>query len=154
MGLEPHVVPVLHGALSSCATAARHLHIRQRASCKAREPSEWAAPSLTSGVVVRHPNRQDWQGGDAMKLLLTLWAAGLLVAPAAADARHSHPYTVVDTGSPSEYYTNSIGQRVHRPVRASQAPSGASAQCRDGSWSFSQHRQGTCSHHGGVGTWR
>ncbi|MCJ2115176.1 DUF3761 domain-containing protein [Methylobacterium sp. J-001] len=29
----------------------------------------------------------------------------------------------------------------------------ATARCRDGDWSFSQHRQGTCSHHGGVGFW-
>jgi hypothetical protein len=30
---------------------------------------------------------------------------------------------------------------------------GASAVCRDGSYSYSQHRQGTCSHHGGVMKW-
>lgn len=30
---------------------------------------------------------------------------------------------------------------------------GAAAQCRDGSLSYSQHRSGTCSHHGGVATW-
>ena len=33
------------------------------------------------------------------------------------------------------------------------APPGATALCRDGSYSFSQHRSGTCSHHGGVATW-
>jgi hypothetical protein len=32
-------------------------------------------------------------------------------------------------------------------------PAGASAKCRDGTYSFSQHRRGTCSHHGGVGSW-
>lgn len=32
-------------------------------------------------------------------------------------------------------------------------PTGATAECRDGSYSFSQHRRGTCSHHGGVSTW-
>lgn len=32
-------------------------------------------------------------------------------------------------------------------------PAGATAICRDGSYSFSQHRQGTCSHHGGVARW-
>lgn len=31
--------------------------------------------------------------------------------------------------------------------------SGATARCRDGSLSYSQHRQGTCSHHGGVAQW-
>ena len=33
------------------------------------------------------------------------------------------------------------------------APTGASAQCKDGTYSFSAHRRGTCSHHGGVATW-
>jgi hypothetical protein len=30
----------------------------------------------------------------------------------------------------------------------------ATASCRDGTLSYSQHHQGTCSHHGGVATWR
>jgi hypothetical protein len=32
-------------------------------------------------------------------------------------------------------------------------PLGATAQCRDGSYSFSKNRSGTCSHHGGVTQW-
>lgn len=41
--------------------------------------------------------------------------------------------------------------------KATQTPSGAppnaTAQCKDGTYSFSAHRSGTCSHHGGVKTW-
>lgn len=33
------------------------------------------------------------------------------------------------------------------------APSGATARCNDGTYSYSQHRSGTCSHHGGVAQW-
>jgi hypothetical protein len=33
------------------------------------------------------------------------------------------------------------------------APPGATARCRDGTYSYSQHRSGTCSHHGGVAAW-
>ena len=33
------------------------------------------------------------------------------------------------------------------------APSGASAQCNDGSYSHSEHHRGACSHHGGVKQW-
>ena len=49
-------------------------------------------------------------------------------------------------------YTNSKGNRVRSPTRTSdnQPPVGATAQCRDGTFSFSQSRRGTCSHHGGV----
>jgi hypothetical protein len=53
------------------------------------------------------------------------------------------------------HYKSSSGQEVHSPAKSvrNTAPAGASAQCRDGSYSFSQHRRGTCSHHGGVDAW-
>lgn len=38
-----------------------------------------------------------------------------------------------------------------RAVRV--APPGATARCTDGTYSFSQTRSGTCSHHGGVAQW-
>ena len=49
--------------------------------------------------------------------------------------------------------TFGLGQPVESPPRSSGVPAGATAQCRDGTYSFSQHRQGTCSHHGGVSRW-
>jgi hypothetical protein len=30
---------------------------------------------------------------------------------------------------------------------------GATARCRDGTYSHSRHHSGTCSHHGGVAEW-
>jgi hypothetical protein len=53
----------------------------------------------------------------------------------------------------ADHYVNSRGNCVHRPVAADRAPRGASAKCRDGTYSFSQSRRGTCSHHGGVASW-
>jgi|SRR5277367_1021932 len=50
-------------------------------------------------------------------------------------------------------YTNSKGETVKRPENCSAAPQGATAQCADGTYSFSQSRRGTCSHHGGVAKW-
>src|SRR5207249_6383216 len=50
-------------------------------------------------------------------------------------------------------YVNSKGQTVKRPETCSSAPQGATAQCRDGNYSFSRSRRGTCSHHGGVAKW-
>ncbi|PYX31501.1 MAG: hypothetical protein DMG77_06650 [Acidobacteria bacterium] len=50
-------------------------------------------------------------------------------------------------------YVNSKGQTVQRPENCSSAPQGATAQCRDGTYSFSKSRRGTCSHHGGVAKW-
>src|SRR5215472_15569859 len=55
----------------------------------------------------------------------------------------------------ADYYRNSNGVCVHRPIKTqnTSVPNGATARCRDGSYSFSQHRRGTCSHHGGVAKW-
>ena len=52
-------------------------------------------------------------------------------------------------------YRNSQGVHIPSPTRTENGrpPAGATAQCRDGSYSFSQSRRGTCSHHGGVARW-
>jgi hypothetical protein len=52
-------------------------------------------------------------------------------------------------------YINSQGKWVPSPTRTpdNQPPAGATAKCRDGTFSFSQSRRGTCSHHGGVAEW-
>ena len=51
------------------------------------------------------------------------------------------------------YYYNSNGTKVSSPVKAITAPYGASAKCKDGTYSFSKHRSGTCSGHRGVSKW-
>jgi Protein of unknown function (DUF3761) len=50
-------------------------------------------------------------------------------------------------------YTNSNGSCVPRPIAALTVPAGATARCNDGTYSFSQTRSGTCSHHKGVAEW-
>ena len=60
----------------------------------------------------------------------------------------------VPTLSNDRHYTNSDGNSVHSPASSNGGvPVGAKALCRDGTYSFSEHRQGTCSHHGGVEKW-
>jgi hypothetical protein len=50
-------------------------------------------------------------------------------------------------------YRNSDGKCIPRPQQAAAAPAGATTRCSDGDYSFSQHRRGTCSGHGGVAQW-
>lgn len=42
---------------------------------------------------------------------------------------------------------------VYKAPERSVNPTGATARCRDGTLSYSAHRRGTCSHHGGVAVW-
>jgi hypothetical protein len=77
-----------------------------------------------------------------LALLLATIAASLVAGTA-----HAQPAV---SACKSGYYKNVSGHCVHRPASN---PSGATARCRDGSFSYSEHASGTCSHHGGVGRW-
>jgi hypothetical protein len=63
----------------------------------------------------------------------------------------THDDRLIESGT----YVNKAGNTVHRPAHteSGRAPTGSTAQCRDGSYSFSQSHRGTCSHHGGVSRW-
>jgi len=63
-----------------------------------------------------------------------------------------NPVTVL-VPAPEGTYENVDGNIIPSPYYAPSAPAGATAQCRDGTYSFSQNRRGTCSHHGGVAEW-
>lgn len=80
---------------------------------------------------------------NVSRRILVALAAGLIAFAPAPQA----------FACPAGTYQNSKGRCVHRPVRVPSAPGGATAQCRDGTYSFSQSRRGTCSHHGGVARW-
>lgn len=79
------------------------------------------------------------------------------VAPASVAASQPAKARQFDESQLKEHgmYLNRSGQRVHSPAHTTDGavPPGASAQCRDGTYSFSQRRSGTCSHHGGVASW-
>lgn len=76
-----------------------------------------------------------------------LAAATLVAALVAAGAGVAHPGAVACR---SGYYKNVSGHCVHRPASS---PAGATARCYDGTYSYSEHASGTCSHHGGVARW-
>jgi hypothetical protein len=65
------------------------------------------------------------------------------------------PTATTDNLSNNNYYSNSDGNQVHSPAYTTDnsIPAGATAKCADGTYSFSQHHSGTCSHHGGVEQW-
>jgi hypothetical protein len=87
----------------------------------------------------------------------------IIFALAIAAASVAVPAYALDCARPDESnltrhdcYTNSSGNVVHSPssrVDPKQAPVDSTATCGDGTTSYSQHRSGTCSHHGGVAHW-
>jgi hypothetical protein len=101
-----------------------------------------------------------------MKFLTALIALTLALPGAQAQREPAPPPQVTSALAPlhragpderqlqsHDHYRNKDGQVVHSPAKftADQVPSCASSKCRDGSYSFSQRRRGTCSHNGGVG---
>lgn len=72
-------------------------------------------------------------------------------ASAALTSRTVKENQLVEHGA----YVNKAGASVHSPAhsKTGAAPDGATAKCGDGTFSFSQSRRGTCSHHGGVAAW-
>lgn len=81
--------------------------------------------------------------------------------PTTPATTNSSTTTTTNTGvndtnlSNNNTYVNSNGTTVHSPAESTDGsvPSGATAQCVDGTYSFSQTHSGTCSHHGGVASW-
>lgn len=69
-----------------------------------------------------------------------------------SDSLPPAPVAERDTG---RGYRNAFGEWVRSPTRTADgvAPPGATAECSDGSFSFSNTRRGTCSSHGGVARW-
>jgi hypothetical protein len=93
-------------------------------------------------------------------LLAALAAASAIVATSAFAAPQTSSGAVPSTAAKGlaadctrGYYRNVSGRCVHRPIRRTTVPAGATARCRDRTYSFSQHASGTCSHHGGVAIW-
>lgn len=88
----------------------------------------------------------------AILLLLAALACPTLYAKAPPPASNQPDEAqLIEHGS----YSNRDGNTVHRPAhsKSGKVPLGATARCRDGSYSFSQHHRGTCSRHGGVSAW-
>jgi Protein of unknown function (DUF3761) len=77
-------------------------------------------------------------------------ASASATTPAAHPSATSAPTHAFGLECKSGYYKNVSGHCIRRP---SHDPKGATAKCRDGTYSYSEHASGTCSHHGGVARW-
>lgn len=90
----------------------------------------------------------------ALARLVLPWAAAAFLAVGSALAGPATAVPALHAAScTATEYENVDGACVHRPEAAPTAPDGATARCGDGTYSFSRHRSGTCSSHGGVANW-
>ena len=80
-----------------------------------------------------------------LRLAPILAAVALALGGAATASAHA-----THTDCSRGHYENVSGHCIHRP---SNNPAGATARCRDGTYSYSEHASGTCSYHGGVRIW-
>lgn len=90
---------------------------------------------------------EGWVHGNTIALLQTTESTSV-EAPSPQRPRRTLP-----PATSGRSYVNVDGVRVPSPVFSETKPAGSTARCRDGSYSFSQHRRGTCSYHGGVAEW-
>lgn len=108
----------------------------------------------------------DWQKGQVSSDVNTAISANqkMLVTPTPVVAPIPVPtvpspvqtYIPVPTPvyvPPMTTYTPPVTPQPQSPIQSSSVPAGATAICKDGSYSFSASRSGTCSHHGGVAEW-
>jgi hypothetical protein len=102
-------------------------------------------------------------------LLIAAAAAAVVGTLGVAPAVYLSGSTTALAGCGQGYYQNSDGQCIPDPSfpggggtpgvgsgiigGPSGPPPGATAICRDGDYSYSMHRSGTCSGHGGVQQW-
>lgn len=117
------------------------------AVCIISSPRSDAQTSTFEDYAIYHPSAKQEKSPSPSNSGTTSVAdvSGSTVTPEQSQARPAEPVT---------YYENIYGQSVQAPTRYSDGvPPGASAQCADGSYSFSRSRSGTCSHHGGVSSW-
>jgi hypothetical protein len=82
-----------------------------------------------------------------LRRIAVLFLAAIVLGVPVAGAQGQHPSAQMCSRG---YYKNVSGHCVHSPAAS---PVGATAKCRDSTYSYSEHASGTCSHHGGVALW-
>ena len=153
---------VLAGSFSATAQQPGAAGVPQRAFTTA-DVRLREAPSTDARVIVILPKATLVALGDCDDTWCGVEFRGIEGFAARRYLAFSRPVDVDDTAAKQQSappqtgrgYINSRGEWVPSPQRTpdGKAPNGATAQCRDGTYSFSRSRRGTCSWHGGVAKW-
>ena len=109
-----------------------------KAVCKGASP----APAPVAVATPKPRNYDCSKAGNANK------AVCKGTTPAAAPAAQAAPGPAPRAAPAPASHAAVTGQNTNPG-----GPNGATAKCRDNTYSFSAHRSGTCSRHGGVAQW-
>jgi len=73
----------------------------------------------------------------------------------ASDATAASPAAsaATSTAAPAQAKSSTASKSAPTTTAGNTDPTGATAKCKDGTYSKSQHHSGTCSSHGGVAEW-
>ncbi len=74
-------------------------------------------------------------------------------ADTADTAPASAPAAAAAASTPAAAKSSTSSKSAPTTAASNTDPTGATAKCKDGTYSKSQHRSGTCSRHGGVAEW-
>ena len=126
----------------------------------AGQTAQTAADTRKAAIAQYVEAQKQAEQAAAAKAAADAAAAQAAAAQAAADAaaaqaqQQAQQQQQQQQSCPNGTYVNTAGNTVCSPYSSpSGPPAGATAQCRDGTYSFSQSRSGTCSSHGGVAQW-
>jgi hypothetical protein len=167
------------GAHTTCGFAANVFRaFARKVSDEGSEPADYAIEATSSATGKTYSmecstssGTTTCSGARAARVRFPLWAAQAYYKPPAPKPKTAPRYKPppsagepeAEPSEPAERapteectngtYENSAGNIVCKPEESPTQPSGASARCEDGTYSFSESRSGTCSHHGGVTEW-
>lgn len=91
-----------------------------------------------------------YQEGAAHMLFRAILIAAAIATAAIGSPSPANSAPSCPTGEYRDLLDNTC---IPRPTAAPTPPPGARALCRDGEYSFNQHRIGACNGHGGVERW-
>jgi hypothetical protein len=126
-----------HAQAQRCRDAQGHF-----AKCPAPAPKPAPAPTRAPAAQATAANNNAARCRDAQGHFAK---CGTVAAPAPQPRATAAPQPRMTTAARPSTAT---GQNTHPG-----GPNGATAKCRDNTYSSSAHRSGTCSRHGGVAQW-
>ena len=145
-----------HGGVQKAAASAAAAAPATPAAAAPKAPAAPAAGATTTctdGTTTTSTGKGTCSGHGGIQKATKAKPAIAATAPAPAAAPAAAAPTTAATASTTAAKTSTATKSAPATTAGNTDPTGASAKCKDGTYSKSQHRSGTCSSHGGVAEW-